>query len=232
MVEYIDKEAELSVLTAPQEASVGPISTCRGYSRGVLCADVRRFSSRNFFCFFRKNGGVFSISTKELLINEEIKAKEVRVVGVEGEAIGIMSSDDALKLAYDKGYDLVLMAPQAQPPVCRIMDYGKYRFERDKKEKEAKKKQQVIELKEIQLSCRIDTHDFETKARHAQRFLESGNKVRVVMRFKGREMSHMAIGQEIMEKFQQSCSEFGTVDKAPVLDGRILSMVVSPVKQK
>jgi translation initiation factor IF-3 len=166
------------------------------------------------------------------LINEEIKVKEVRVVGVEGEAIGIMSSDDALKLAYDKGYDLVLMAPQAQPPVCRIMDYGKYRFERDKKEKEAKKKQQVIELKEIQLSCRIDTHDFETKARHAQKFLESGNKVRVVMRFKGREMSHMAIGQEIMDKFQQSCSEFGAVDKAPVLDGRILSMVISPVKRK
>ena len=166
------------------------------------------------------------------MINEEIKAKEVRVVGVEGEAIGIMSSDDALKLAYDKGYDLVLMAPQAQPPVCRIMDYGKYRFERDKKEKEAKKKQQVIELKEIQLSCRIDTHDFETKARHAQKFLESGNKVRVVMRFKGREMSHMAIGQEIMEKFQEYCSEYGTVDKAPVLDGRILSMVVSPTKQK
>ena len=232
MVQYIDKEAELSVLTAPQEASVGPISNCHGYCRGVLCADVRRFSSRNFFCFFRKNGGVFSISTKDLLINEEIKAKEVRVVGVEGEAIGIMSSDDALKLAYDKGYDLVLMAPQAQPPVCRIMDYGKYRFERDKKEKEAKKKQQVIELKEIQLSCRIDTHDFETKARHAQKFLESGNKVRVVMRFKGREMSHMAIGQEIMEKFQEYCSEYGTVDKAPVLDGRILSMVVSPTKQK
>ena len=166
------------------------------------------------------------------MINEEIKVKEVRVVGVEGEAIGIMSSDDALKLAYDKGYDLVLMAPQAQPPVCRIMDYGKYRFERDKKEKEAKKKQQVIELKEIQLSCRIDTHDFETKARHAQKFLESGNKVRVVMRFKGREMSHMTIGQEIMDKFQQSCSEFGAVDKAPVLDGRILSMVISPVKHK
>jgi translation initiation factor IF-3 len=165
------------------------------------------------------------------MINEEIKAKEVRVVGVDGEAIGIMSSDDALKLAYDKGYDLVLMAPQAQPPVCRIMDYGKYRFERDKKEKEAKKKQQVIELKEIQLSCRIDTHDFETKARHAQKFLESGNKVRVVMRFKGREMSHMAIGQEIMKKFEDSCAPFGSVDKAPVLDGRLLSMVISPLKK-
>ena len=166
------------------------------------------------------------------MINEEIKAKEVRVIGVDGEAIGVMSSDDALKLAYDKGYDLVLMAPQAQPPVCRIMDYGKYRFERDKKEKEAKKKQQVIELKEIQLSCRIDTHDFETKARHAQKFLESGNKVRVVMRFKGREMSHMAIGQEIMQKFMDACSEVGTVDKAPVLDGRLLSMVIVPQKQK
>ena len=127
-----------------------------------------------------------------MLVNEEIRLKEVRVIGEEGEPIGIMSSDDALRLAYDKGYDLVLMAPQAQPPVCKIMDYGKYRFERDKKEKETKKKQTVLELKEIQLSCRIDTHDFETKVRHAQRFLESGNKVRVVMRFKGREMSHMS----------------------------------------
>ena len=112
------------------------------------------------------------------------------------------------------------------------MDYGKFRFERDKKEKEAKKKQQVVELKEIQLSCRIDTHDFETKVRHAQKFLESGNKVRVVMRFKGREMSHVSIGQEIMAKFQEACSQVGTVDKVPVLDGRLMSMVVSPVKQK
>ena len=142
-----------------------------------------------------------------------------------------MSSDDALRMAYDKGYDLVLMAAQAQPPVCRIMDYGKYRFEREKKEKEAKKNR-AVELKEIQLSCRIDTHDFETKARHAQKFLESGNKVRVVMRFRGREMSHMAIGQEIMERFRESCAEVGSVDKAPVLDGRLLSMVIAPVKQK
>ena len=173
-----------------------------------------------------------NISAKDMLINEDIKAKEVRVIGEDGEPIGIMTPDAALKIAYDQGYDLVLMAPQAQPPVCRIMDYGKFRFERDKKEKEAKKKQQVVELKEIQLSCRIDTHDFETKVRHALRFLDDGNKVRVVMRFKGREMSHMAIGQEIMQKFRESCSEKGAVDKAPVLDGRILSMVVAPVKQK
>ena len=172
-----------------------------------------------------------NISAKDMLINEDIKAKEVRVIGENGDPIGIMSSDAALKIAYDQGYDLVLMAPQAQPPVCRIMDYGKFRFERDKKEKEAKKKQQVVELKEIQLSCRIDTHDFETKVRHAQRFLGDGNKVRVVMRFKGREMSHMAIGQEIMQKFRESCSELGSVDKAPVLDGRLLSMVIAPVKK-
>ena len=166
------------------------------------------------------------------MVNEDIDFAQVRVVGVDGEAIGIMSSEQALKMAYDQGYDLVLMAPQAQPPVCRIMDYGKFRFERDKKEKEAKKKQQTIELKEIQLSCRIDTHDFETKVRHAQRFLGDGNKVRVVMRFKGREMSHISIGQEIMTKFRECCEELGSVDKAPVLDGRLLSMVISPVKAK
>ena len=179
-----------------------------------------------------KIGGVFNISAKELLINEEIKAKEVRVIDTEGEPIGVMSPEAALKIAYEQGYDLVLMAPQAQPPVCRIMDYGKYRFERDKKEKEAKKKQQVIELKEIQLSCRIDTHDFETKARHAVRFLSSGNKVRVVMRFKGREMSHIAIGQEIMTKLIDECADFGASDKAPVLDGRLMSVTLTPLKFK
>ena len=223
-----EKEAEHSVLTLPQSEH-GSISSLKA-QLGCLVSCGGFFAQ--FFCLTDKFGGVFSISSKDLLINEEIKAKEVRVIGVEGEPIGVMSPDAALKIAYDQGYDLVLMAPQAQPPVCRIMDYGKYRFERDKKEKEAKKKQQVIELKEIQLSCRIDTHDFETKARHAVKFLESGNKVRVVMRFKGREMSHVGIGQEIMKKFQDACSEVGSVDKAPVLDGRIMSMVVSPLKLK
>ena len=166
------------------------------------------------------------------MINEEIKAKEVRVVGEDGESLGIMSPEAALNIAYEQGYDLVLMAPQAVPPVCRIMDYGKYRFQKDKKEKEAKKKQQTIEVKEIQLSCRIDTHDFDTKLKHAQRFLSDGNKVRVVMRFKGREMSHVAIGQEIMAKFIDSCSELGASDKAPVLDGRFMSVTLTPLKYK
>ena len=230
MVEYVGKRSRtFSGLTVPQRRVRFDI-VYRGCALG-FCV-VRRISLRMIFVFYKQNWGCLDISTKELLINEEIKAKEVRVVGVDGNPIGIMAPDAALKMAYEQGYDLVLMAPQAQPPVCRIMDYGKYRFERDKKEKEAKKKQQVVELKEIQLSCRIDTHDFETKARHAVKFLESGNKVRVVMRFKGREMSHVAIGQEIMQKFQDACSEVGSVDKAPVLDGRIMSMVVSPVKVK
>ena len=216
-----------------------PFSPCRRGAYGIICKCalavvgaycVRRILFAQFFSLFA-NGGVFSISAKDMLVNEEIKFKEVRVIGVDGEAIGIMSSEAALDLAEREGYDLVLMAAQAQPPVCRIMDYGKYRFEKEKKEKEAKKNR-AVELKEIQLSCRIDTHDFETKARHAQKFLESGNKVRVVMRFRGREMSHMAIGQEIMERFRASCSEVGSVDKAPVLDGRILSMVIAPIKQK
>ena len=184
--------------------------------------------------FYFYLGGVFPISAakeKEMLINEEIKFPQVRVIGPDGESLGIMKSSAALEMAYERNLDLVLMAAQSTPPVCKIIDYGKFRFEKEKREKEAKKKQQVVELKEIQLSCRIDTHDFETKARHALRFLGDGNKVRVVMRFKGREMSHMAIGQEIMDKFVAACEEKGTVDKKPVLDGRILSMVIVPLKK-
>ena len=166
------------------------------------------------------------------MLNEAIVAKEVRLIGPDGETLGIMSSQKALELAYDRGMDLVMMAAQATPPVCKIMDYGKFCFDRDKREKEARKKQQTVELKEIQLSCRIDTHDFETKARHAVRFLSEGNKVRVVMKFKGREMSHQSIGQEVLERFKDACAEVGTVEKKPVLDGRFLSMVISPVKAK
>lgn len=167
---------------------------------------------------------------KDLPINEEIREKEVRVIGDDGETLGMMTSNAALKMAYDRGLDLVLIAPQATPPVCRIMDYGKYRFDREKREKEAKKKQQVVEVKEVQLSCRIDVHDFETKARNAVRFLSAGNKVRVVVRFKGREMAHQELGQEVLTRFMQAVSEVGTSDKKPTLDGRFLSVVLAPVK--
>ena len=153
------------------------------------------------------------------------------VISEEGESLGLMNSSDALELAYDKGLDLVLIAPQATPPVSKIMDYGRYRFEREKKKKEAKKKQQTVELKEIQLTYRIDTHDFETKVNHALRFLGAGNKVRVVLRFKGREMSHLPLGREVMQRFEDACASAGVVDKKPVLDGRALSMIIAPAKK-
>ena len=142
-----------------------------------------------------------------------------------------MSSDNALRTAYDKGLDLILISPNAQPPVCRIADYGRYRYEQEKREKEAKKKQNIIEVKEVQLSCRIDTHDFETKVKHALRFLGEGNKVKVVLRFRGREMSHQEIGKEILERFRDAVKESGTVDKTPNLEGRLMTMIVNPVKK-
>ena len=176
---------------------------------------------------------VYIISTKSPqtnLINEDIKAKEVRVVGEDGEQLGIMSSAEALQKAYDAGVDLVLMAPNAVPPVCRIMDYGKFRFEKEKREKESRKKQQTAEVKEVQLSCRIDTHDFETKANRAIGFLKRGDKVKVIVKFRGREMAHTEIGRELLARFEEYCSEFGTVDKKPNLEGRFITMFMAHVK--
>ncbi len=189
---------------------------------------VREFSAYDFFIFWRC---LPIANAKDMLVNEQIDAKEIRVIGADGEQLGIMSTEQALRMAYNDGLDLVMMSGQAVPPVCKIMNFGKFRFEREKKEKEAKKKQQVVELKEIQLSCRIENHDFETKLKHAHKFLSSGNKVRVVLRFKGREMAHQDLGVEIMERFRIACEEFGAVDKKPSLDGRIMSMVISPVKK-
>ncbi len=148
-----------------------------------------------------------------------------------GNQLGIMPLQQARAYAYDRGLDLVLIAPQATPPVCRALDYGKYRYECDKKDKEAKKKQTVMEVKEVQLSCRIDTHDFETKVNHALRFLSGGNKVRVCLKFRGREMAHQSLGHEILERFAAACSESGTVEKKPVLEGRQVTMFLAPIKQ-
>ena len=162
-------------------------------------------------------------------MNERITYREVQVIGPAKESLGVMKTSAALALAYEKGLDLVMVA-EKDIPVCKIMDYGKYRFEQEKRNKEAKKKQQSIETKEIQLSCRIDVHDFETKVNHAIRFLTAGNKVRVVLRFKGREMSHQALGKEVLGKFKDAVSECGTVDKIPVLEGRLMTMIVNPLK--
>ena len=167
------------------------------------------------------------ISKQELLINEEIRDKEVRLVGSEGEQLGIMSLADAMRIATDRSLDLVKIAPQAIPPVCRIMDYGKHKFEQAKREKEARKNQKVIELKEIRLSLNIDTHDFNTKLKNALKFLDAGNKVKVSIRFRGREMAHPEIGQELMKRFAESCAEAGIIDRIPKMEGRSMVMFIN-----
>lgn len=173
-----------------------------------------------------------NIAIKEMQINEEIRDRELRVVAADGELIGIMSAAEALKIAEEKNLDLVKIAPQAKPPVCKIMDYGKYRFEQTKREKEARKNQRVIEIKEIRLSLNIDTHDFETKVNHAKRFLESGNKVKVSIRFRGREMAHPENGLVTMSNFADACSEFSSIEKPAKLEGRSMQMFLAPKSKK
>ena len=142
-----------------------------------------------------------------------------------------MKIEDAKAYAQNNSVDLVLIAPTANPPVCRAIDYGKFCFERDKREKEAKKKQVVVKVKEVQLSCRIEQHDFDTRVNQAKKFLGEGNKVKVVVRFRGREMAHMELGRDVILKFQEALVGFGTAEKKPSLDGRYMSLIISPVKQ-
>ena len=173
-----------------------------------------------------------NIAIKEMQINEEIRDKELRVIMGDGEVLGIMSADEALRIAEEKDLDLVKIAPHAVPPVCKIMDFGKYRFEQTKREKEAKKNQHVVEIKEIRLSLGIDTHDFETKVNHARRFLTSGNKVKVSIRFRGREMAHTESGLGIMQQFAEACAEFGNIEKAAKLEGKSMMMFLAPKPKK
>ena len=173
-----------------------------------------------------------NIAIKEMQINEDIRDRELRVISADGEVIGIMSAAEALKIAEERNLDLVKIAPQAKPPVCKIMDYGKYRFEQTKREKEARKNQRVIEIKEIRLSLNIDKHDFETKVNHAKRFLGDGNKVKVSIRFRGREMAHPENGLVTMSNFAEACSEFSSVEKPAKLEGRSMLMFLEPKTKK
>ena len=165
-------------------------------------------------------------------LNEEIRDKEVRVIGPEGEQLGIMAPASALEIAEEKELDLVKISPKAVPPVCKIMDYGKFRFEQLKKEKEARKNQHVVEVKEVRMSPNIDTNDFNVKVRSAQKFLKEGNRVKVTVRFRGREMAHTSLGEELLVKFGEVCAEEGNVEKAPKLDGRHMMMFLSPKNGK
>ena len=166
------------------------------------------------------------------MINEQIRDKEIRLIGSDGEQLGIMSSREALKKAEEAELDLIKIAPKAQPPVCKIMDYGKYRYELQKKEKEAKKNQKVVEIKEIRMSPSIDTNDFNTKVKSAVKFLNDGNRVKVTVRFRGREMAHTSLGQELLKKFGADCSEIATIAKDAKLEGRNMSMFLSPKNSK
>lgn len=167
-----------------------------------------------------------------MTINEKIRAAEVRVIDADGSQLGVMKKNDALDLAYDKGLDLVEMTQQGDVPVCKIMDYGKFRFDREKKEKESRKKQVIVEVKEIKFSCRIGQHDFDTKISHAHRFLKAGNKVKITIFFSGREMNNTQMGYELMDNIAKAVEEFGAVDKKPSLDGRFMTMFVVPKTTK
>ena len=172
------------------------------------------------------------IATANYQINEEIRDKEVRVIGADGAQLGIMSSAAALEIAEGKDLDLVKIAPGSNPPVCKIMDYGKFRFEQLKKEKEARKNQKVVEVKEIRMSPSIDTNDFNTKVKNAQKFLKDGNRVKVTVRFRGREMAHTSLGEQLLKQFGADCDEIATVAKGAKLEGRNMSMFLSPKNSK
>lgn len=186
-------------------------------------------------CLLIFHMGVLAIATKdtkELQINEEIRDKEIRVIDNDGSQLGLMSARDAQKIANEKDLDLVKIAPQATPPVCKIMDYGKYCFEQTKREKEARKNQKVVDIKEIRMFSTIDTHDFETKVNQASKFLKGGDKIKVSVRFRKRAIAHPQLGEELLTKFKDACAEYGTVEKPAKMEGRALVMFISPKSAK
>jgi len=202
---------------------------------GFLCAEILL---SHIFYFNRRcfHIAINNRNDKEHLVNEEIisgaitEKSQIRVIGPEGEQMGIMTVGSAIESAYDKNLDLVLISPNGNPPVCRILDYGKFRFDREKKKKEAKKNQTRVDVKEVQLSCHIDTNDFNTKANNARRFLQSGNKVKVLVIFKGRQMAHQEVGRELLQRFRDYVADVGSVDKEPLMEGRSMTMLISPLK--
>ena len=169
---------------------------------------------------------------QELPINEQIRAKEVQVIDDLGEKKGVMNINDALELAFDKKLDLVLVAPNTEPPVCKIMNYGKYKFEQAKKEKEAKKKQKTFEVKEIRITPNIEQHDFEFKVKNARKFLEDGNKVKITVRFRGRELNYVKLGEDNLKKFIEALEDISTPEKKAVLEGKNMFIILAKKAEK
>lgn len=185
-----------------------------------------------FVWIFYYLGGVLVIGKESLRINEEIRIKEVRVTNADGEQLGIMATRDALRMAEEQHLDLVEVAPKARPPVCRIMDFGKYRYEQQKREKEAKKKQKVITIKEVKLRPNIEQHDFDVKLKNGLRFIEEGNKVKITIMFRGRELSHPELGQELLDRAVEKLGDAVVVERSAKLEGKNMTMVISPKSQK
>ena len=171
--------------------------------------------------------GMEGRTISDLFINEQIRDREVRVIGENGEQLGVMPTRDALRLAEEAGVDLVKIAPTAKPPVCKIVDYGKFKYEQTRKEKEAKKKQKTVEIKEIRLSPNIDTNDLNTKVNSARKFISKGDRVKITLRFRGREMAHMNNSKHILDDFAQALSDIAVVDKAPKVEGRSMTMFLA-----
>jgi translation initiation factor IF-3 len=171
---------------------------------------------------------VTAIQPRDIRINEGIRVREVRLVSDQGEQLGIMTIAQALELAKQRDMDLVEVAPEAMPPVCRIMDFGKYKYTQARRQKEARKKQTTIQVKEVKLGPKTDTHDFDFKAKHVRRFLEEGNKAKVTVRFKGREMAHTELGWKMLNKMQELMADLAAVESHPRMEGRMLSMILTP----
>lgn len=187
------------------------------------------FSGTTHFLFSSRR--CFAISKNELLINEDIREKEIRLIESDGSMFGIIATKEAQKMAAAKNLDLVMIAPQGVPPVCRIMDYGKHVFELQKKEKEAKKNQKVVSLKEVRISPSIEDHDFTFKVKNAYKFLQDGDKVKVSVKFRGREMNYTSLGTTVLEKFAEAIKDVGIVERRPKLEGRSMIMILNPKPQ-
>ncbi len=189
----------------------------------ILYGLIRKVDARHSsFIIFREGTAI-----SDLMINEQIRDKEVRVIGEDGEQLGIMSSKEAQQLADDAGLDLVKIAPTAKPPVCRIVDYGKFKYEQTRREKEARKKQHTVEIKEIRMSPNIDTNDLNTKINAAKKFLQKGDRVKVTLRFRGREMAHMNSSKYILDDFAEALADCAVVEKAPKVEGRTMTMFLT-----
>ncbi len=218
------------MLTLCANCGIGFINFTLLRQKCLSCTAALYLSSRTFFN--NNKWRCFTISgkkEKEMEMNEDIRDKEVRVINADGSQMGVMQTRDALKLAEEQSLDLVKIAPQGIPPVCKVMDYGKFRFEQQKKEKEARKNQKIVEIKEVRLSLNIDTNDFNTKVAQARKFLSKGDKVKSSIRFRGREMAHTELGLEVHKRFAEALPE-AIVEKQPKLEGRSMQMFLAPNK--